>query len=209
MTREMELDLNVSEVAPEMPASTARSDSGTSEASAAQAEKGSSSTPPPRAVLEFSILRSSASAEGDSDATPSPPRQLQQPQLVTRELFPAAAGPTHPGPPHWAEVGFFHTDPQRMQPDILPHLHAPPPAPLPVQPQAPKKSRRGPRSRSSQYRGVTFYRRTGRWESHIWSVLRQLACSFLSANSQLPPVQVLTQSFVFVVDAGIAASRCT
>ncbi|KAL0282084.1 UNVERIFIED_CONTAM: Floral homeotic protein APETALA 2 [Sesamum angustifolium] len=31
-----------------------------------------------------------------------------------------------------------------------------------------KKSRRGPRSRSSQYRGVTFYRRTGRLESHIW-----------------------------------------
>jgi len=31
-----------------------------------------------------------------------------------------------------------------------------------------KKSRRGPRSKSSQYRGVTFYRRTGRWESHIW-----------------------------------------
>ena len=31
------------------------------------------------------------------------------------------------------------------------------------------KSRRGPQSRSSQYRGVTFYRRTGRWESHIWS----------------------------------------
>lgn len=38
-----------------------------------------------------------------------------------------------------------------------------------VQPQPQvKKSRRGPRSRSSQYRGVTFYRRTGRWESHIW-----------------------------------------
>lgn len=37
------------------------------------------------------------------------------------------------------------------------------------QPQV-KKSRRGPRSRSSQYRGVTFYRRTGRWESHIWFV---------------------------------------
>lgn len=33
-----------------------------------------------------------------------------------------------------------------------------------------KKTRRGPRSRSSQYRGVTFYRRTGRWESHIWLV---------------------------------------
>ena len=38
-----------------------------------------------------------------------------------------------------------------------------------VVPQPLKKSRRGPRSRSSQYRGVTFYRRTGRWESHIWS----------------------------------------
>lgn len=38
-----------------------------------------------------------------------------------------------------------------------------------------KKSRRGPRSRSSQYRGVTFYRRTGRWESHIWLVLLLLS----------------------------------
>lgn len=37
-----------------------------------------------------------------------------------------------------------------------------------IAPQQVKKSRRGPRSRSSQYRGVTFYRRTGRWESHIW-----------------------------------------
>ncbi|XP_073010512.1 APETALA2-like protein 5 isoform X2 [Typha latifolia] len=36
------------------------------------------------------------------------------------------------------------------------------------------KSRRGPRSRSSQYRGVTFYRRTGRWESHIWDCGKQV-----------------------------------
>lgn len=35
-----------------------------------------------------------------------------------------------------------------------------------------KSSRRGPRSRSSQYRGVTFYRRTGRWESHIWYIIQ-------------------------------------
>uniref|UniRef100_M1ARJ3 PHAP2B protein n=1 Tax=Solanum tuberosum TaxID=4113 RepID=M1ARJ3_SOLTU len=40
-----------------------------------------------------------------------------------------------------------------------------------------KKSRRGPRSRSSQYRGVTFYRRTGRWESHIWLVI--ITCVFI------------------------------
>ncbi|KAF9680333.1 hypothetical protein SADUNF_Sadunf06G0110200 [Salix dunnii] len=37
-----------------------------------------------------------------------------------------------------------------------------------------KKSRRGPRSRSSQYRGVTFYQRTGRWESHIWDCGKQV-----------------------------------
>lgn len=34
--------------------------------------------------------------------------------------------------------------------------------------QVKKVGRRGPRPKSSQYRGVTFYRRTGRWESHIW-----------------------------------------
>ncbi|XP_068318896.1 APETALA2-like protein 3 [Pyrus communis] len=43
-----------------------------------------------------------------------------------------------------------------------------------VLPQQVKKSRRGPRSRSSQYRGVTFYRRTGRWESHIWDCGKQV-----------------------------------
>jgi AP2-like factor, euAP2 lineage len=199
----MELDLNVAEAA--------RSDSSTSEssvlnveASAAPAEEGSSNTPPLRAVLEFSILRSSASAEGDSDAVgvdedddATPP-----PQLVTRELFRAATGPASSGQPHWAELGFFRAE---TQPNIriLPHQHAPPPA----QPPAPKKSRRGPRSRSSQYRGVTFYRRTGRWESHIWSVLRfgQLAFSFQLTTSHLP---VLTQMFR-LVNAGIAASRCT
>ncbi|KMS97014.1 hypothetical protein BVRB_7g179610 [Beta vulgaris subsp. vulgaris] len=42
------------------------------------------------------------------------------------------------------------------------------------QAQKMKKSRRGPRSRSSQYRGVTFYRRTGRWESHIWDNGKQV-----------------------------------
>jgi len=44
----------------------------------------------------------------------------------------------------------------------------------PVLPQKVKKSRRGPPSKSSPYRGVTFYRRTGRWESHIWDCGKQL-----------------------------------
>nr|CAB3463744.1 unnamed protein product [Digitaria exilis] len=194
----MELDLNnVAEVAPETkpPAAMATSDSGSSESSvlnaeaasggaAAPTEEGSSSTPPPPAVLEFSILRSesdaaAAGAEDDDDATPSPPRHhhhhhQQHPQLITREFFPNAGGPPRPPPQHWADMGFFRPEPPRhQQPDIriLPHPHATAPAvaPPPVQPPAAKKSRRGPRSRSSQYRGVTFYRRTGRWESHIWA----------------------------------------
>ena len=32
-----------------------------------------------------------------------------------------------------------------------------------------KRGRRGPLSRSSLYRGVTFYRRTSRWEAHVWT----------------------------------------
>ncbi|KAF6993357.1 hypothetical protein CFC21_010261 [Triticum aestivum] len=207
----MELDLNVEE----KPAAVARSDSGTSESSvlnaeascgggAAPAEEASSSTrqpaPAPRAVLEFSILRSSASAEGENDvgadddeeeATPSPPpppprhyhqHLLQPQQLVTQELFPAAAAaggpPPMPVPQHWAELGFFR--PAAPPPDMRilqlqqQQAHAPPPPPPPAQPPVAKKSRRGPRSRSSQYRGVTFYRRTGRWESHIWDCGKQV-----------------------------------
>uniref|UniRef100_A0A8R7JWJ6 AP2/ERF domain-containing protein n=1 Tax=Triticum urartu TaxID=4572 RepID=A0A8R7JWJ6_TRIUA len=206
----MELDLNVEE----KPAAVARSDSGTSESSvlnaeascgggAAPAEEASSSTrqpaPAPRAVLEFSILRSSASAEGENDvgadddeeeATPSPPpppprhyyqHVLQPQQLVTQELFPAAAAgggpPAMPVPQHWAELGFFR--PAAPPPDmrilqLQQQAHAPPPPPPAAQPPVAKKSRRGPRSRSSQYRGVTFYRRTGRWESHIWDCGKQV-----------------------------------
>ena len=206
----MELDLNVAEVAPEKTAAMATSDSGSSESSvlnaeasgggAAPAEEGSSSTPPPPAVLEFSILRSESDAAGaddDVDATPSPPHHhhQQQPQLITRELFPAAAGPPRPPPQHWADLGFFRAEPPRPQPDIriLPHPHATPPAPPPVQPQAAKKSRRGPRSRSSQYRGVTFYRRTGRWESHIWSVHQPSSPCF-----SCQPITSDTNLFVFL-----------
>ncbi|KAK1576137.1 hypothetical protein Q3G72_011212 [Acer saccharum] len=46
--------------------------------------------------------------------------------------------------------------------------------PAPPPPPAVKKRRGGPRSGSSQYRGVTFYRRTGRWESHIWDCGKQV-----------------------------------
>nr|AAV31218.1 putative AP2 domain transcription factor [Oryza sativa Japonica Group] len=225
----MELDLNnVAEGVVEKHETAARSDSGTSESSVlngeasgaaiAPAEEGSSSTPPsppppPAAVLEFSILRSSASASGENDAdddeeeeaTPSPPPHHQHQQLlVTRELFPSAA----PSPQHWAELGFLRPDPPRPHPDIRILAHAPPPAPPPPppqpQPQAAKKSRRGPRSRSSQYRGVTFYRRTGRWESHIWDCGKQVYLGnfiehiiFLLSIQRDIAMNNLTNTFIF------------
>ncbi|KAK1409516.1 hypothetical protein QVD17_36042 [Tagetes erecta] len=44
----------------------------------------------------------------------------------------------------------------------------------PAPPEKVRKRRRGPPSKSSPYRGVTYYRRTGRWESHIWDCGKQL-----------------------------------
>ncbi|KAF5736169.1 transcription factor APETALA2 [Tripterygium wilfordii] len=63
---------------------------------------------------------------------------------------------------HWVGVKFCQSDPLPVQ------------KPIEFSQQPLKKSRRGPRSRSSQYRGVTFYRRTGRWESHIWDCGKQV-----------------------------------
>lgn len=87
--------------------------------------------------------------------------------VVTHQFFPfddveeARAGKSTGAAPatraHWTGVRVCHSS-ETMVAGMV--TEAPPPV---------KKSRRGPRSRSSQYRGVTFYRRTGRWESHIWS----------------------------------------
>ncbi|GJN24904.1 hypothetical protein PR202_gb12680 [Eleusine coracana subsp. coracana] len=86
--------------------------------------------------------------------------------VVTRQLFPSPCpGPValDGSPPPSSEVV---TGPWTRGAAAVP---VPAPAPSPG-----KKSRRGPRSRSSQYRGVTFYRRTGRWESHIWDCGKQV-----------------------------------
>ncbi|XP_043710853.1 floral homeotic protein APETALA 2-like [Telopea speciosissima] len=92
-------------------------------------------------------------------------------QVVTRQFFPTEEpemGTTQgsasaPFPrAHWVGVKFCQSEP----------LAATVKAAEVSQPM--KKSRRGPRSRSSQYRGVTFYRRTGRWESHIWDCGKQV-----------------------------------
>ncbi|CAL5076294.1 unnamed protein product [Urochloa decumbens] len=107
--------------------------------------------------FRFDLLGGSPDEEGCS---PSPP-------VLTRQLFPsphpaAADSPAPavaPGP--WARPAA--------------DLGAPAQVAVAAAPSSPaKKSRRGPRSRSSQYRGVTFYRRTGRWESHIWDCGKQV-----------------------------------
>lgn len=87
--------------------------------------------------------------------------------FVTRQLFPAESG---------GAVSGFRTAPASVSSSSSSssavrhraNLSFVPPAEVKVSPPPVKKSRRGPRSKSSQYRGVTFYRRTGRWESHIW-----------------------------------------
>ncbi|WOG93067.1 hypothetical protein DCAR_0312348 [Daucus carota subsp. sativus] len=100
-----------------------------------------------------------------------------EPPVITRQFFPvdesvetmgiaseASATSTFPRS-HWVGVKFGQTEPPRTAGVAGKSTEVPQPL---------KKSRRGPRSRSSQYRGVTFYRRTGRWESHIWDCGKQV-----------------------------------
>nr|WAK85948.1 transcription factor AP8 [Nothapodytes nimmoniana] len=83
-------------------------------------------------------------------------------EFVTRQLFPLAGGFPSPS-----------TKPQCL--NLLAATESSGGSELGgFQQRQAKKSRRGPRSRSSQYRGVTFYRRTGRWESHIWDCGKQV-----------------------------------
>jgi AP2-like factor (euAP2 lineage) len=88
--------------------------------------------------------------------------------FTTRQLFPP---PTPLTEPERAAAPVPVWQPRRAE--DLAVAQRPPAAAAAA---AAKKTRRGPRSRSSQYRGVTFYRRTGRWESHIWYSASDLAC---------------------------------
>ncbi|KAK8486914.1 hypothetical protein V6N13_053325 [Hibiscus sabdariffa] len=107
-------------------------------------------------IFEFSLPQNEEESIETSGSVP-----------VTRQFFPldrSTAG-TGPGSPtvhsHWVGVKFCQREPFSVGKSVE--------ASNPM-----KKSRRGPRSRSSQYRGVTFYRRTGRWESHIWDCGKQV-----------------------------------
>lgn len=93
--------------------------------------------------------------------------KAQETEIVTRTLFPVTADKGCGvadiklglwGKTQWLNMSFPEPDGKNGL-KSLPHV---------------RKNRRGPRSRSSQYRGVTFYRRTGRWESHIWDCGKQV-----------------------------------
>ncbi|KZV34370.1 hypothetical protein F511_19319 [Dorcoceras hygrometricum] len=90
---------------------------------------------------------------------------------VTRQFFPVDESGMRGGEAtdipraHWVGVKFCQFEPSDGAAAGKSMMEVPQPM---------KKSRRGPRSRSSQYRGVTFYRRTGRWESHIWDCGKQV-----------------------------------
>ncbi|KAJ4962493.1 hypothetical protein NE237_022432 [Protea cynaroides] len=92
--------------------------------------------------------------------------------VVTRQFFPMeepemgttqGSGSSPLPRAHWVGVKFCQPEPLATSAKTAADVSQPM-----------KKSRRGPRSRSSQYRGVTFYRRTGRWESHIWDCGKQV-----------------------------------
>ncbi|KAK7324963.1 hypothetical protein VNO77_28953 [Canavalia gladiata] len=107
-------------------------------------------------TFNFGILK----VEGENDV------------VATRELFPVSAGnwqgqtstSSFPARNSLVDLSVDHHPGENKEMKVVQ---------VPQQPQV-KKSRRGPRSRSSQYRGVTFYRRTGRWESHIWDCGKQV-----------------------------------
>ena len=116
-------------------------------------------------AYNFAILNNAATSDG------LPLGAAGEPSVRTIQLFPAADS----GASAAAWLDFSSKVDQHG---------APPEQRITPRQQQVKKSRRGPRSRSSQYRGVTFYRRTGRWESHIWLVL---------SNRWCPVILVLTR----------------
>ncbi|KAK3027581.1 hypothetical protein RJ639_042350 [Escallonia herrerae] len=102
-------------------------------------------------AFDFGILRvGSGRKEGENRA-----------EFVTRQLFPVDGGSggeltqEQSSRPNWVDLTFGQAGSFGGGLQDLRVLLPPPP-----QQQQVKKSRRGPRSRSSQYRGVTFYRRT-------------------------------------------------
>ncbi|CAA7017747.1 unnamed protein product [Microthlaspi erraticum] len=142
-------------------------ESGTSTSSVINADADEDSCSTRAFTLSFDILKVGSSGGGGGGGDDNSPASVAG---VTKEFFPVGGGDCGhlvqgSSSRSWIDLSFDSYGESKSV--------APVPAPAPVPAQA-KKSRRGPRSRSSQYRGVTFYRRTGRWESHIWDCGKQV-----------------------------------
>ncbi|KAL1201408.1 Ethylene-responsive transcription factor RAP2-7 [Cardamine amara subsp. amara] len=142
-------------------------ESGTSTSSVINADGDDDSCSTRAFTLSFDILKVGSSNGGDES-----PASVDG---VTKEFFPVSGDCGHlrdvegSSSRSWIDLSFDRLGDGETK--LVSPVIAPAPVPVPVQV---KKSRRGPRSRSSQYRGVTFYRRTGRWESHIWDCGKQV-----------------------------------
>lgn len=150
------LDLNDSIINCEETANRiVMEDSETSNSSVVNADEACNSREEDSSVLIFDILKRENSGAGRGGGGGA------SPELVTRALFPVAGGCGDSLPrTHWLNL---YSTAESGGGDGQTELKV-----VQQKQQQVRKSRRGPRSRSSQYRGVTFYRRTGRWESHIW-----------------------------------------
>ncbi|KAM7531779.1 hypothetical protein LguiB_035189 [Lonicera macranthoides] len=163
------LDLNLTVVSPDSIYDRQMDDSGTSNSSIVNVDSSSNAGDEeysfPGFAYNFDILKTNRQGSNECEEADN---QSVRPGFVTKQLFPAIGGE---GPSSSAnqqrldlsfkEVSYGAAAEERA---LMPQQRQ----------QQLKKSRRGPRSRSSQYRGVTFYRRTGRWESHIWDCGKQV-----------------------------------
>ncbi|THU56831.1 hypothetical protein C4D60_Mb11t21350 [Musa balbisiana] len=136
------------------------------------------------AAFRFNIVRRRPADDDDEDVKEG--SVTPQPGISTLQLFPRAADVTavqhrvataSSSSLRWTNIGFG-----KGTVDGAAEAEAEAKLSLHRQQQPVRKSRRGPRSRSSQYRGVTFYRRTGRWESHIWDCGKQIYLGKVSTS---------------------------
>lgn len=136
-----------------------------------EGERGKKKRSTPSKIFGFSVSKDNLSSDSELP-------------VVTRQFFPveneSEMGDESTIFPRaqWAEIKFYTSESPLGTGSVA--------NPTEVSQQQPiKKSRRGPRSRSSQYRGVTFYRRTGRWESHIWFSIIFFPLIFTLSNFKL------------------------
>ncbi|KAL7184665.1 hypothetical protein ACSBR2_026751 [Camellia fascicularis] len=145
-------------------------------------DEDSISNPPSNSVCSFNFDIFSSKAKDPSliIAIQDDSDENSPPQFVTRQFFPGGhsdefdsrSSSLRPPPPQCLNLSFSDSGGVPELTNFQQQQHKQPQQQQ--QQQQVKKSRRGPRSRSSQYRGVTFYRRTGRWESHIWDCGKQV-----------------------------------